>query len=983
MSFLSSTNENENTSNILKNIKLQNINRLVIGHLNINSIRGKFDQLKDVIKNNIDILVITETKLDDSFPRNQFLIDGYSVPYRKDFDKFCGGVMIFVRDDLACKEIDIIELNGEGIFLELNLRKTKWLLFGGYNHKKQNIRKFLSEFNVKLEPLLSKFENFVILGDFNSEIREEYLQDFCNIYNLKNLILEPTCYKSHTNPSSIDVILTNKSRSFQNSQAIETGLSDFHKMTITVLRLFVKKQAPIYIKYRDYKNYDSILFQNELSVKLREVELNDICYDTFEHIFMDVLNKNAKVKKKYIRANNAPFMTKQLSKAIMNRSRLKNRFLKCPNEENEIKYKKQRNYVVGLVKKEKKKYFSNLNLGKITDNKKFWKTVKPFFSEKSAMNKKIVLVEDNNITSDDKEVAVIMNTYFSNVIPLLDIQGYKCSYTYNADIDEIQNYVNKFRTHPSIIKIKENINVTETFFFSIPSIPEIEIDLNNLNKNKPTTDNNIPAKILTEHTELCAPILTKIYGDSVVAGNFPSALKKADIIPGHKKGDTTLKDNYRPVSILPTVSKIYERNMYKDIDNYMQKYLSPKLCGFRKGYSTQYALIDMIEKWKKALDKSYNVAAVLTDLSKAFDCINHELIIAKLEAYGFSKSALRYINSYLKDRLQRTKVNDTFSEWSCIISGVPQGSILGPLLFNIYINDLFYFLDENKITNYADDNTPYEIDKHLSDVIIQLENNIIILSKWFTDNYFKMNADKCQLIVPKNNKEVIVNIDDKVITNEKSVKLLGIKIDKNLDFEDHVTSLCKKASQKLHALARVAPFIETIKLRILMKAFIESQFSYCPLVWMFHSRNLNNRINRLHERALRISYRDTISSFEELLLIDNSFTIHEKNLQRLATEMYKVKNNLTPPFMKNVFPVSKCNINLRHKPAFETTNVKSVYNGTETISFRGPQIWSIIPENIRNSRTLLEFHSKIKEWKPKGCMCRLCKTYIQHIGFIN
>ena len=464
---------------------------------------------------------------------------------------------------------------------------------------------------------------------------------------------------------------------------------------------------------------------------------------------------------------------------------------------------------------------------------------------------------------------------------------------------------------------------------------------------------------------------------------FPSALKKADITPGHKKNETTLKDNYRPVSILPTVSKVYERNMYKDIENYMQKYLSPKLCGFRKGYSTQYALIDMLEKWKKALDKSYNVAAVLTDLSKAFDCINHELIIAKLEAYGFSKSALRYIHSYLKNKLQRTKVNDTFSEWSRIISGVPQGSILGPLLFNIYTNNLFYFLDENKVTNYADDNTPYEIDKHINDVIIQLENNIIILSKWFTDNYFKMNADKCQLIVPKINKELMINIDDKVITNDKSVKLLGIKIDKNLDFEDHVTSLCKKATQKLHALARVAPFNETIKLRILMKAFVESQFSYCPLVWMFHSRNLNNRINRLHERALRISYRDTISSFEELLLNDNSFTIHEKNLQRLAIEMYKVKNNLTPPFMKNVFLVSKNDINLRHKREFETTNVKSVYNGTETISFRGPQIWSIIPENIKNSQTLLEFQSKIKEWKPKGCMCRLCKTYIQHIGFIN
>ena len=228
-----------------------------------------------------------------------------------------------------------------------------------------------------------------------------------------------------------------------------------------------------------------------------------------------------------------------------------------------------------------------------------------------------------------------------------------------------------------------------------------------------------------------------------------------------------------------------------------------------------------------------------------------------------------------------------------------------------------------------------------------------------------------------------MNIDDNVIKSDKSVKLLGIKIDKNLDFEDHVTSLCKKASQKLHALARVAPFVEPNKLRVLMKAFIQSQFSYCPLVWMFHSRKLNNRINRIHERALRISYGDANSSFEELLLKDNSFTIHEINLQRLATEMFKIKNNLTPHFMKNVFPQSKVDINLRHKPTFVTSNVKSVYNGTETISFRGPQIWSGIPENIKNVQSLSEFQTRIKKWKPRGCMCRLCKTYIQHVGFIN
>ena len=168
---------------------------------------------------------------------------------------------------------------------------------------------------------------------------------------------------------------------------------------------------------------------------------------------------------------------------------------------------------------------------------------------------------------------------------------------------------------------------------------------------------------------------------------------------------------------------------------------------------------------------------------------------------------------------------------------------------------------------------------------------------------------------------------------------MGIKIDNKLDFSEHVSAVCKKVSLKLHALARISNYMSTLKLRIILKAFIESQFSYCPLVWMFHSRTLNNRINNLHERALPLVYKNPKFSFEELLEMDNMFTIHHRNLQKLATEMYKIINNLSPTIMSTIFPHTNNRYNLRNKNPFQTSNVRSVFNGQETIYFRGPKTW--------------------------------------------
>ena len=283
------------------------------------------------------------------------------------------------------------------------------------------------------------------------------------------------------------------------------------------------------------------------------------------------------------------------------------------------------------------------------------------------------------------------------------------------------------------------------------------------------------------------------------------------------------------------------------------------------------------------------------------------------------------------------------------------------------------------IANYADDNSPFSCNTTIPNVIADLQNESTILLNWLKNNGLKANPDKFHLLLSDPSETYSVNVGNCNVQNSKCETLLGIKIDNKLTFDDHVSTICSKASQKLHCLARIGNYMTLKQRKIIMRAFILSQFGYCPLVWMFHSRKLNNRVNRIHERSLRIVYKDNKSTFEELLDRDDSFTIHEKNVQTLAIELYKVYYGLAPKIMNFVFPI-KDNVRYAGENNFSTRNVKSVYQGTETLAHLGPKIWSIVPNDIKKY-SLSKFVKKIRKWKPDKCPCRLCKTYIRDLGF--
>ena len=287
------------------------------------------------------------------------------------------------------------------------------------------------------------------------------------------------------------------------------------------------------------------------------------------------------------------------------------------------------------------------------------------------------------------------------------------------------------------------------------------------------------------------------------------------------------------------------------------------------------------------------------------------------------------------------------------------------------------------MSNFADDNTPFKIGLSIDEVIKKLEDSANLLIDWFKNNYMKPNPEKWHLLLSNTDKNFFIKVGEQLIYNSDSEKILGVTFDNKLSFKNHISTICKKANQKLHALARVSNYMSFFQRRIIMDAFISSHFNYCSLVWMCHSRALNNQINRIHHRALSIVYRDYTSSFESLLEKSNSVTIHIKNIQALATEIFKSQNNLSPLFMSDLFKPKETKYYLRSKNCIVPNAPCTSTYGLNCVSHLAPKIWNLIPQNIKRCKNLNNFKRLIKSWVPQPCPCNLCKIYIQNVGYIN
>ena len=491
--------------------------------------------------------------------------------------------------------------------------------------------------------------------------------------------------------------------------------------------------------------------------------------------------------------------------------------------------------------------------------------MQPFLNDKGSHgNGNYTLLENRKLIRDNRNISEIFNDHYINLIENITGEKQEGSHFANLNNKEqteregmLEDILQKYSQHPSILNIKTNFpSDRDVFQFSKAEPSDIIKIIRGIKSGISVGVDNIPPKLVILSAEIIAEPLTNLINSTMLDYCiFPDVEKEASVSPVFKKEDRLMKTNYRPISVMNVYSKIFERFLLNQMQHFIDSMMSSFLSAYRSRYSTQHVLLRLIEQWRACLDDNKVVGGILMDLSKAFDCLPRDLLIAKLEAYELGRNSLLLLLSYLKDRRQSVKIKGIRSLFQSIKSGVPQGSILGPILFNIFMNDLFYLL-QNDLHNFEDDNTISAVGSTIPDLVDSLTEKSNLSIDWFHTNSMIVNPDKCKAIVLTKSKQdtsgIPIGLRGHCIDSQNTVTLLGITIDCKLSFKKHVSGLCKTAASQLNALKRLRPYITHEKARkMLIQSFVFSHFNYCPLVWYFTTAKQLQKIEKIQERALR------------------------------------------------------------------------------------------------------------------------------------
>ena len=945
-------------------------NKLSILALNIRSLNGNFHKIKTLLSElNFDpaVILVSETWITDKNPF-VYSLKNYSFINQPGVGKV-GGAGIFIKDNINYTKIDDFNLNlknCEDIWIKLIISSNESLIISSiYRHPSYDIQKFQELMLDKIETLNNLNKIFVLGGDVNintlsnSKITINYKNSILGQGTLQ-LVKSPTRVKG-TAITLLDHLYTNIPEDQTQTDTLIFPISD-HMPILTFLNPFkLNKQSFKRKRFRDLKNIDYIKFNKDLEQKLIEIPFENTnlttnkLWDLFERTLKSTLDKHAPQKfqsRKQFKKSLSPWITADILHSIKTKRKLYKKALKKPSNSNWTEFRKHRNKLTHKIKQTKQVYYQS-EITKVKSNpKKLWRTLNNIINVKKNINtiKEIKLQNEtnNSIIKDPKKVGNKFNHFFTTI-------GSKLSRQITPPANH-QNYTKSTQC-----------TISNSFFLREMTISDVLKYISQLNPKKANKSDCIPTIIIKNCALTLAPFLTKIYNRCIKDGTFPDTLKSAEVHPIFKKGDKSLMTNYRPISILSAFSKIFERHIHTELTKFITKFniLHPFQFGFRTNSSTEMALTQIIEEISENMQNGKITCSVFLDLAKAFDTVDHQTLITKLYNYGVRGLPAKLIENYLKNRTQITLINNIKSNKEYITCGVPQGSILGPLLFIIYINDIIKS-SNFKVNLFADDACLV----YSCNDAKNLENNVNLeltkINTWRKLNKLSVNFSKSNYIIftnKKNKHNYTIKMDKNTLARTEDIKYLGVIIDHKLKWKKHVNHITKKTAKVSYILSKIRHFVDISTLKTLYYSLLHPHLNYCLTAWGAAPNSTLKPLIVFQKKVLRIM---TFSKFDhpstDLFLKLDILPLGQLYNLNVSILMYKTHHNLITGRYK-LTPVD--NIHTYNTRFSKNKNYYHSHNktnlGLSTFTAQGVKFWSKLPIETKQLPLHL-YKKKLKQY---------------------
>ena len=930
---------------------------------NIRSISSNLDEfISDLSTGNkifLDIIGLTETRLNKD---TELLYVNYVNNYRffsMPRNSHGGGVSFFVRQDISAElipELSCVLPHIESLFIKINKNDTCMVFGCIYRPPSASITNFLDHLESILEQIFCLKPNHICIGgDFNMNLLDSnnqyinQLKSIMSIYGLWPVIKRPTRVTSHS-ASLIDHIWS----------------SEFFASDSRIVKSFTSDHFPTYVSSPQKNIYEinDFLYKNirmfnetnksDFRLVLQRTDWSDIygisntnvAFDRFIEILRKIIDdsfptKIIKVKRSH---DKTFFLSDEIKLLVKEKHKYERLKQKWPISYTKL-YNSTRNRLNKLIKDCKIRHYSD----KFNDPsaKVAWKNINIMLgrNDRKRLAPKIILNQKES--NDDNLIANAFNEYFGNV-------GENLASKFTQDNNDPSQYI-------------PNGSYNQLEFSNI-SAASVESIVSGMKDGSPGID-EIPMFLIKSNKDLLSDVFSYLINLSMDSGIFPNSLKMSRVTCIHKKGSKKDICNYRPISVVSAVSKILERVVYINLSRHVETHqiISPAQFGFRKGFSTDLALQSLVTPIYNAFDRDEFALAVFLDLSKAFDSLDIEILLNKLQMYGINDTAQKWFRSYVTKRIQYTKWNTAISNHIDINCGVPQGTILSPLLFSLYVNDFPLIPAYSNSILFADDSNLFITDKNIEILFDRMNHDLSLLNQWFIANKLTLNLGKTHYVLfSRRKKPVCMNpssylkIENSVIERQTETIFLGVTVDQHLEWNLQTRAVCNKVAKYVHIFRNLRSYIDKKALKNLYNTLVYPNLIYCNSIWGYSKHSyiaplivLQKKIIRIIAGVGRFHHTDALFKSYKLLNIENI------NKYTTCIHVHRSINDLSPINFFNMQTNDFYSMRSSSDSVVKVTWPKSEQY-RQCILYRGPTLYNSLPSHIRNINNINSFKFNLK-----------------------